>query len=111
MRSSAVQPVECACELISKQAEFAFDAIGAADHHMIGAWNAAAGQDFAGEGAEAALHAIPHDRAADLLGDGEADPHPQIAILAVADEQHESGRARAQPGVGGKEVRAFLDRS
>ena len=69
-----------------------------------------ADDDFAGERAEAPLHAVADDRAADLLGDGEADAHRGVAILAVADEQDEAGRGCALAAVGGEEIRALADR-
>ena len=65
------------------------------------------GQQFAGERAEAALHAVADDRVADLLGDGEADAHRRVAVVARADEQDEAGHGRALAAVGGKEIRAL----
>ena len=67
------------------------------------------GKDFAGERAEAALHAVADDRVADLLGDGEADAHRRVRVLAVADEQDEAGHGRALAAVGGEEVRALAE--
>ena len=72
---------------------------------MIGAGMPPVGQDFARERAEAALHAVADDRAADLLGDGEADALGRIAVAAIADEQDETRRRRAPAGVGGEEIR------
>ena len=106
----AAQPVERAGKLRAEQAEIALDALGAADHHMVGAGNALCRDDLAGERAEAALHPVADDRTADLLGDGEADAHRRIRILAVADEQDEAGHRRAQAAVGGEEIRALRDR-
>ena len=68
------------------------------------------GKDLAGQRAEAPLHAVADDRAADLLGDGEADALDRIAVLAVADEQDEAGRRRAPAGVGGEEIGALAER-
>ena len=64
------------------------------------------GQDRAGELAEAPLHPVADDGVADLLGDGEAEPHRRIAVAARADEQDEAGRRRAQAAIGREEIRA-----
>jgi hypothetical protein len=77
---------------------------------MIRAGKAFARHKLAGERPEATLHAVADDSAADLLGDSEADTHLRIAILAVADEQDETGRARPQPAIRGEKVRSLLDR-
>jgi hypothetical protein len=77
---------------------------------MIGASNALIGQDFACKSAEAALHPVADDRAANLLRDGETDPHPRILVLAVQNEQDEAWRGGAQAAVRSEEVSAFLDR-
>jgi hypothetical protein len=105
------QPVERSGKLAPEQSEVALDAVRSADHYMIRAGDTLCGHDLAGEGAEAALHPVADHGAADLLGHGEADAHPRIIVLAVADQQDEAGRARPKPGIGGKEVRAFLDRA
>lgn len=63
--------------------------------------------DFAGELTEAALHAIAHDRAADLLADGESDVLGGIAVLAIADEKNKARRRRAPAGVRSEKLRAF----
>jgi hypothetical protein len=77
---------------------------------MIGARKTVGGQDLASEGAETALHPIANDRATNLLGDGETDPNPRILVLAVQNEQDETGRGGAQAAIRGKEVSALLDR-
>jgi hypothetical protein len=105
------QPVECACELAPEQSEVALDAVRSADHYMIRAGDTLCGHDLAGEGAEAALHPVADHGAADLLGDGEADAHAWIIVLAVSNQQDEAGRARPQPCIGSKEIRALLDRT
>jgi hypothetical protein len=72
---------------------------------MIGADEAVGGNQFAGECPESALHPVADDRAANLLGDCEADSLQRIAILAVANEEHESGHRRAPSGVRSEEIR------
>jgi hypothetical protein len=75
---------------------------------MVGAPNALGRDDLARKRPEAPLHAVADDRAANLFGDGEADAHRRIRILAVADEQDEAGRGRALARVRGKKVGALL---
>ena len=77
---------------------------------MIRARDAFSGNDLAGESAETALHAIANHCTADLLGDGEADPNCRIGILAIADEQDETGCRRAPAGIRRDEVGAPLER-
>ena len=68
---------------------------------------AARRNDLASEFAEAALHAIANDCAANLLADGEADPLGRIAVLAVTNEKDKARCRRAPTGVRGKEIRAL----
>ena len=69
------------------------------------------GQDFAGERAEAALHAVADDRAADLLGDGEADAHRRIAVAARSrTSRTKPGMGARLPRVGGEEIGALAKR-
>ena len=75
----------------------------------IGAGDTGLGQDFPGQLAEAAAHAVADDGVADLPGDGEAEPHDGIAVAALADQQHEAGRRRALAAVRGQEVRAAAE--
>jgi hypothetical protein len=105
-----VQFLEGAGELLSQLAEIALDSAGAADQHMVGPGKAPGGQKLSGERAQAALHAVANDRAADLLGDGETDAHRLIRVLPLADEQDETGRRHATAAVRGKKVGALLDR-
>jgi len=107
LQSPPAKPVERADELRSHGCKIALDALGAADHHVVGAWNALDRYDFLGERPEAALHSVAHDCAADFLRDREADAHRWIAILAIPDEEDEAGHARAQPCVCGEKVRAL----
>jgi hypothetical protein len=68
----------------------------------------AAGWDnLAGELAEAALHAVTHDRVADFLRDGETDALGRVAILAIADKEDKARRRRAPSDVRSEKVRAF----
>ena len=108
-RSWLAQLVERAGKLGAKQAEIPFDAPRAADHHVIRAGKTHRGNELAGERPEAALHPVANDRAADLFGDGESDPHRAIAVLAIPDQQDEAGRGRAPAAVRGEEVGALLD--
>ena len=62
---------------------------------------------LAGEGAEAALHAVADHGAADLLGDGEADADGWIVILAVADQQDEAGRGVRRPRLAARKSARF----
>jgi hypothetical protein len=77
---------------------------------MVGPGKAPGGQKLSGERAQAALHAVANDRAADLPGDGETDALGGVAVGAVADEQDEAGSRGAPPAVGGEEVGAFAER-
>ena len=63
------------------------------------------GNDFPGQRTEAALHTIADDRPANLLGDGEADPPGDIAVLTIADKKDEAGGCRAPAGVRSKVIR------
>jgi hypothetical protein len=76
---------------------------------MVGAGLAAGRHDLAGERSETPLHAVAHDRAADLLGHGKADAHRRIGVRAVADEQHEPRGGCSLAGVGGDEVGALRE--
>src|SRR5215217_660889 len=103
---SYAQAVEGIGQLGAEKPKIALDPAGASDHHMIGARKALWRYDLARESAEAPLHPVAHDRAADFLGDGEADAHRVVRILAVADEQDEAWRGHAPAAVGGNEVGA-----
>jgi hypothetical protein len=92
---------------LTKIAEVALDPAATADHHMVGAGIALCGQNLAGEGAEAALHPVAHDRSANLFADGEANAPKRVAIVTIANEEHESGCRRAPSGVRSEEIRAF----
>jgi hypothetical protein len=94
-------------EIFAESGEIALDPGRAADDDMIGAVDTFLREDFAGERAEAALHAVSNDGVADLLSHREADALDRVAILAIADEQDEPGRGRALSSVRGEEVSAF----
>ena len=76
---------------------------------MIRAVDALDRYDLAGERPEPALHAVTDDGAADLPGDGESDALGRVAVLAIADQQDESGRRRALAGVRSEKVRSFTE--
>ena len=106
-RAIIAKAVQSIGEFGAEQAEVALDPAGTADHHMVGARTALRRHDLSGKGAEAALHAVADDRAADFLGDGEAHAHRRVRILAVTDEQDEAGRGQAPAAVRGNEVGAL----
>src|SRR5690348_14673347 len=81
-RSLGLQPVEGLREFLAHLRKIALDALRAADHNMVGAGDALGGHDLASERAETALHAVANHGAPDLLGDGEADAHHRVRILA-----------------------------
>jgi hypothetical protein len=97
-------------KVVAQLRERALDAPGAADQDMVGAGHTCLGQDLAGERAEAPLHTVADDRASDLLGDGNADPHRGILIAAVPDEEDEAGHGSAAAAIGGEEVGAASER-
>jgi len=105
------QPVERSGKLVPEQAEVALDAARATDHHMIRAGETLVRHYLARERPEAPFHAVAHDRTANFPGHRETDAHLRIAVAAVAHEQHESRRARAQARVRREEIRALLDRA
>ena len=94
---------------MAKIAKVPLDPAAATDHHVIGAGMALTWKDLAGEGTEAALHAVPHDGPADLLADGEADATKRIAIVTIANEEHKAGGRRAPTGVRSEEIRALSE--
>src|SRR5690606_15478141 len=59
-------------QLLAQPAEIALDPAFAADQHMVVIGQPALRQRLAQQRAEAALHAVAHNRIADLLGDGDA---------------------------------------
>jgi hypothetical protein len=73
---------------------------------MIGTRDAGCGQEFSGKGAKAALHSVANDCAADLLGNGEADAHCAIAIIALAHKKDEAGHGGTPAAIGGEEISA-----
>src|SRR5262249_2935449 len=73
---------------------------------MIGAGDSLAWQQFARQCPEPPLHAVADDGAADLPGDGDAEPHLRLAVLAIADEEDEAGHRRSSSLVRRQEIRA-----
>jgi len=100
---------QSAREIVPKFAEVALDAARAPDHDVIRSGMTARRNDFSRKLAKAALHAIAHDRAADLLADGEPDALERIAVLTVADEEDEGRSRRAPSGVRSEEIRALAE--
>jgi hypothetical protein len=98
---------ECADQVLAKFVEVPLDSAAAADHHVIRAGIALLGENFAGESAKAALHAVADDGPADLLADGEANAAKRIAIVTMANEEHKAGCRRTPSGVRSEEIRAF----
>ena len=92
-----------------KYAEVALDAARAPDHDVIRPGMTARRYDFPRKLAKAALHAVAHDGAADLLADGETDALERIAVLTVADEEDEGRSRRAPSGVRSEEIRALAE--
>ena len=73
---------------------------------MIGALKAASRKKLASQCAEAALHTVSDNRAADLFGNGVTNAHRRIAVAAGAHQQHEPGHGRALTRIGGQEIGA-----
>ncbi|GAC1579661.1 MAG: hypothetical protein NVS3B5_12900 [Sphingomicrobium sp.] len=78
---------------------------------MVGAAYSERRKMCAGKRAETALHAVAHDRVADLLGDRVADANRRIAIAARTDLKDETGHGKALSAVGGEEIRALGKRN
>jgi hypothetical protein len=102
--------LQCFRQVLTQMSEVALDPRLPPDHHVVGTGEALYWNDFARQLAEAALHSVADDRAADLASDCEPNAHRRIAILALANEQDEAGSGRAHAAVGGDEIRAFADR-
>jgi hypothetical protein len=98
-RSFPAKPVERGGKFVAKFRIIALDALGAADHYMVGARKPFSRDDLAGDGAQAALHPVANDGSADLFGNGEPDAHAQVRIFAVADEQDETGSRRTTAAI------------
>jgi len=109
-QSFLTQSVERIGELGAERREFTFDSLGPADHYMVGAGVTLRRDDLPSKRAQATFEPVANDRSADLLGHREANPHRLIRILAMADEQDESGSRHATAAVRGEEVGALLDR-
>ena len=109
MRSLTANSVQCALEFGAEQAVISLNALGTANHDVVGTGKPLDGHDLAGKRAKTALHSIANDGAANFLGDGDAHANGWIQILAVADQENEARRRHSLAGIGGKEVGALLD--
>src|SRR5436190_23570857 len=96
---SPTQPVQRDFEIRPELAVVALDSADSANHHMVGTGKALGWHDLPRKRTEAALHAVADDGAADLPGHGKADAHRWIGILAVADQEDETGCRRALPAI------------
>jgi hypothetical protein len=77
---------------------------------MIGAGHPHFGQDSPCQFAKTTLHPVADYGRTDLLGDGDAEPHCRIAVLALAHEQDEAGRRHPPAAIGGEKIGAAADR-
>lgn len=100
---------ECPRKVLAQHVEIALDPTASADYHMVGPGKAALDYHFARQRPETALHPVSDDGIADLAGDSETYPAEQVAVLAVAHEEHKTRRSGAPAAVRGQEVRTFLD--
>ncbi|MBB5685162.1 hypothetical protein FHS49_001170 [Sphingobium boeckii] len=91
--------------------EIAFDAASPSDQDMIRAGDALKRQKFARKRTKTALHPIPDDSAANLLGHGDADSHPIRSILTVMNQKDESGHGRTLSTIGRKEILTAANRA
>jgi len=106
----SVQLLERVGKLRAEQAEVAFNALGAANHHMVGAGNSVVRDDLPSERAEASFYPVAYDRTADLFCDSEANAHLRIRVLAITDKQDKTRSGGAQAAVRGNEISALADR-
>jgi hypothetical protein len=105
--NSSLSLFQSSLKLRRETGEVPFDSTGPTDQDMVGAGNSIFRQGIASERAKSALHPVPDDRIADLLGDREANAHGRIVIPTRTDEQNESGHGCALAAIGGKEIRAL----
>jgi hypothetical protein len=105
-----VRLLQCANEFLAKQRIFALDPAGSADKDMIGAGHAERGYMVPRQGAQTALQSIANDGTADLLGDGKADAHGRIAVIATTELKDESGHGNTLAAIGGEEICPFRKR-
>jgi len=106
MRSGLVpDPGKRFAKVRDKLIERPFDAAAAADQHVVRAGHPALGQDRPSKLAEAPLHPVADDGAADLPRDREADPDRRIAVAPRPDEQDELRGRSAQAAIRGEIVR------
>src|SRR5690606_22484984 len=91
-------------EFIAHRREVALDPAFAPDQHVVVVGQACGRQRFAQQFAETALHAVAHDRVADLLRDRHAVALAESAVGPR--QQHESGTRNPEAAVGGHEIGA-----
>lgn len=94
-------------EFLAEHGEIAFDAVLAPDQHVVCPGNALQWQDFPGERAQAALHAIAGDGIADALGDGDTEAQRAIGARERVDQKHETGPCDPGSVVRGEEIGAL----
>ena len=66
---------QCFSEFVGQEPVISLHTARPANQDVIGSGDARGRQYLPGEGAEAALHAVADDRSADLLGNGDSEPH------------------------------------
>ncbi|KQS49146.1 hypothetical protein ASG20_08790 [Sphingomonas sp. Leaf198] len=76
---------------------------------MIGPSNAAFRQQLARQRPQPPFHAVADDGVADLLGDGEADSHRLVTVIAGAHEQDESRHRCALPRIRREKIAALVE--
>ena len=98
-------------QLVHQAIPTALDAPGTADQHIIGVVSRNGRENLTGKRAKAALHAVAHDRAADLLRDGDADADGRVTVLAWTDQQDKAGHGCPLAGIRREEIRAAGQRA
>jgi len=93
-------------EVHQKLGKRPFDPAGPPDQHMVRAFHPGLRQPRPRQFAQPPLHPVADDGIADLLRDGEPDPHRGIVVAARADEQDEAGGRGAPAAIGREEIRA-----
>ena len=98
-------------KLAPQQGKVPLDPAVTPDQNMIGPGDTTLRQQFTRQSPQPPFHAVPDDGVADLLGDGEADSHRIITIIAGAHEQDESRHRRALPRIRREKIAAFIENS
>ncbi|KHA62731.1 hypothetical protein NI18_21170 [Sphingomonas sp. Ant20] len=94
-------------ELGPQQRVITLDAAVAPDQHVIGASDTAFRQQLTRQSPQPPFHAVTDDGVANLLGDGEADSHRLVTVIAGAHEQDESRHRCALPRIRREKIAAF----